>query len=106
MAINRPQSQSPVDPSTSMETKPSASDVSPVVPKHVIYKLLGFTAAMITTPIGMYFVTVDFGGSATVGGITAAITANVVLFTYIWVAWQDDKEEREALAGKNEKKAQ
>lgn len=30
--------------------------------RHVIYKLLGFTVAMITTPVGMYFVTVDFGG--------------------------------------------
>jgi len=31
---------------------------------HVIYKLLGFTLAMVAGPIGTYFITVDtiFGG--------------------------------------------
>ncbi|KJZ79140.1 Vacuolar ATPase assembly integral membrane protein VMA21 [Hirsutella minnesotensis 3608] len=35
------------------------SNISPAVPKHVIFKLLGFTLAMIVIPIGSYFVTVD-----------------------------------------------
>lgn len=108
MATRRPQSQSPADPSTSIETKPSASDVSPVVPKwvdqilllaildpiksingnsnpkhrHVIYKLLGFTVAMITTPIGMYFVTVDFGGMLYLPGPEAVCSRVYILCMY------------------------
>ncbi|KAF9892900.1 vacuolar ATPase assembly integral membrane protein vma21 [Aspergillus nanangensis] len=92
--------------SSAAEKSPTDSDVSPAVPAHVIYKLLGFTLAMITTPIGMYFVMNNFGASATFSGITAAITANVILFSYIWVAWQEDQEEREELAKKKQKKAQ
>jgi hypothetical protein len=30
-----------------------------LIPRDVIYKLLGFTAAMIAGPIGMYFLTVN-----------------------------------------------
>ncbi|GKZ17132.1 vacuolar ATPase assembly integral membrane protein vma21 [Aspergillus brasiliensis] len=86
--------------------KPSDSDVTPAVPTNVIFKLLGFSLAMVIIPIGMYFVTVDFGASATVGGIVAAIMANVVLFAYIYVAWKDDQAEREADAKYKEKKAQ
>ncbi|EAW09435.1 vacuolar ATPase assembly integral membrane protein VMA21 [Aspergillus clavatus NRRL 1] len=86
--------------------KPDSSDVTPAVPADVIYKLLGFTAAMIVGPIGMYFVTVDFGASSTVAGVTAAVTANVILFTYIYVAWLEDKEDREVAAKRKEKKAQ
>ncbi|KAL4879570.1 vacuolar ATPase assembly integral membrane protein vma21 [Aspergillus karnatakaensis] len=74
----------------------AVSDTSPAVPAHVIYKLIGFTVAMITTPVGMYFVSVTFGASSTVAGIVAAVVANVILFLYIYVAWQEDKEEREA----------
>ncbi|KAL4783529.1 hypothetical protein BJX76DRAFT_251453 [Aspergillus varians] len=82
--------------------KPSEfdSDTSPAVPMHVIWKLVGFTVAMITTPVGMYFVSVSLGTSATVAGIIAAVMANVILFLYIYVAWQEDKEEREAEATK------
>ncbi|PLB52694.1 hypothetical protein P170DRAFT_472586 [Aspergillus steynii IBT 23096] len=107
MASRRPHAQSPADtvPPSGSE-KPSDSDVSPAVPTHVIFKLLGFTAAMISTPIGMYFVAVTFGASTTIAGVIAAITANVVLFAYIYVAWQEDQEEREALTKKKEKKAQ
>ncbi|KAA8645945.1 hypothetical protein EYZ11_002522 [Aspergillus tanneri] len=127
MASRRPQAQSAAAP-PSVGEKPSDSDVTPAVPSNVIFKLLGFSAAMISSPIGMYFVAVEFGGdyylrlpiwffngdvlsnhsaaSSTVAGIAAAITANVVLFAYIYVAWQDDQEEREALAKKKEKKAQ
>lgn len=81
---------------------------------------------MVVGPIGMYFVTVNSGGmsffhqtsnfslfetltriaSPTVAGLTAAITANLVLFGYIYVAWLDDREEREAASKRNEKKAQ
>ncbi|KAL4810179.1 VMA21-like domain-containing protein [Aspergillus unguis] len=82
------------------------SDTSPAVPMHVIYKLIGFTLAMITTPVGMYFVSVSFGASTTVAGIIAAVMANVILFLYIYVAWQEDKEEREEAKKKKGGKAQ
>ena len=45
-------------------------------------------------------------GSATYAGITAAVTANVVLFAYIFVAWRDDQGERAADDKSKEKKAQ
>lgn len=90
---------------------------------NVIFKLLGFTMAMVAAPISMYFLTVNsiFSGqsgfqpiartviltlgigNSTFAGATAAVTANVVLFAYIFVAWQEDKGER---AAEQEKKAQ
>jgi hypothetical protein len=38
--------------------------------------------------------------STTVAGIIAAVMANIILFLYIYVAWQEDKEEREADAAR------
>ena len=52
------------------------------------------------------FVLIVQTASATVGGIVAAIMANVVLFAYIFVAWKDDQAEREADAKQKAKKAQ
>ncbi|KAK4550384.1 vacuolar ATPase assembly integral membrane protein vma21 [Oleoguttula mirabilis] len=74
------------------------SNISPAVPGSVIAKLLGFTFAMITLPIGSYFVTVNnlFGGNATYAGALAAFMANVVLIGYVIVAFLDDKGDREA----------
>ncbi|KKK12098.1 hypothetical protein P175DRAFT_0487172 [Aspergillus ochraceoroseus IBT 24754] len=92
--------------STPADQPPTDSDVSPAVPTHVILKLIGFTVAMITTPVGMYFVSVSFGASTTVAGIVAAVMANVILVLYVYVAWQEDKEEREAEAKKRSKKAE
>ncbi|KAK4939323.1 vacuolar ATPase assembly integral membrane protein vma21 [Elasticomyces elasticus] len=72
------------------------SDTSPAVPGHVIYKLLGFTFAMIVIPIGSYFMTVNvvFRGNSTYAGALAAIMANVVLIGYIIVAMREDQSER------------
>ncbi|KAL4960603.1 vacuolar ATPase assembly integral membrane protein VMA21 [Aspergillus stella-maris] len=89
------------------DTRDVSSDTSPAVPSHVIWKLIGFSVAMITTPVGMYFVATTFGASATIGGILAAVMANIILFLYIYVAWQEDKEEQAAEAAKKKgKKAQ
>ncbi|KAL5337281.1 hypothetical protein BJX70DRAFT_399751 [Aspergillus crustosus] len=97
MAARRPgKSYADVAASPSEKHTEVDSDISPAVPSHVIWKLIGFTAAMITTPVGMYYVSVTFGATPTVGGIVAAVMANVILFLYIYVAWQEDKEEREA----------
>jgi len=82
---------------------PGKSNIAPAVPADVIYKLLGFTLAMVILPIGTYFVSVDtvFGGNSTYAGAAAAIMANVVLVGYVVVAMMEDqseaieKEERE-----------
>jgi len=71
------------------------SNIAPAVPAHVIFKLLGFTLAMIVGPIGTYFLTLNnvFGGNSTYAGATAAIMANVVLVGYVIVAFMEDQSE-------------
>ncbi|KAL8682173.1 MAG: hypothetical protein Q9186_001794 [Xanthomendoza sp. 1 TL-2023] len=81
------------------------SDIAPAVPATVIAKLLGFTAAMVGGPIGVYFLTLNtiFRGNSTWAGATAAIVANVVLVAYVIVAMKEDQSEKLA-AEENEKK--
>ncbi|KAJ5864452.1 uncharacterized protein N7529_006368 [Penicillium soppii] len=107
MSARRPHNASYADAAAKPAPK-SSSDVSPAVPTDVIYKLLGFTVAMVAAPIGMYFLTVNtiFSGSSTLAGGTAAVTANVVLFAYIYVAWMEDQEDRKALNKPDSKKGQ
>jgi len=80
------------------------SIIAPAVPAHVIYKLLGFTLAMVVGPIGSYFLTLNtiFGGNSTYAGALAAIIANVVLIGYVIVAFQEDQTE--ALEAKEKEK--
>lgn len=82
------------------------SNITPAVPAHVIYKLLGFTFAMIVAPIGTYFLTVDtiFRGNSTWAGASAAIMANVVLIGYVIVAFQEDQSDALEAAEKEKKK--
>jgi hypothetical protein len=82
------------------------SDIAPAVPAHVIYKLLGFTLAMVVGPIGSYFVTLNtlFGGNSTYAGAFAAIMANVVLIGYVLVAFNEDQTEALEAAEKEKKK--
>ncbi|KAK5009512.1 vacuolar ATPase assembly integral membrane protein vma21 [Elasticomyces elasticus] len=72
------------------------SNITPAVPSSVIAKLLGFTFAMITLPISTYFLTLNtlFSGNSTWAGASAAIIANVVLLSYVVVAFWDDQSER------------
>ncbi|KAF1351158.1 hypothetical protein BDV97DRAFT_164563 [Delphinella strobiligena] len=83
------------------------SNISPAVPKEVIYKLLFFTFAMIVAPISSYFLTLNavYSGNSTYAGATAAIVANVVLIGYVIVAFQEDQADR-AEAEKDAKKSQ
>ncbi|KAJ9615430.1 vacuolar ATPase assembly integral membrane protein vma21 [Cladophialophora chaetospira] len=92
-------------PSTSAQI----SDTTPAVPAAVIYKLLGFTAAMICIPIGSYFLSVNtiFKGksirNASYAGAFAAILANVVLVAYIIVAMREDQSENIEAEAKRKK---
>ncbi|KAF2118459.1 VMA21-like domain-containing protein [Lophiotrema nucula] len=72
------------------------SDITPAVPSHVIWKLLSFTFAMFTLPLGTYFFTKAFvfRGNSTYAGALAAIMANVVLIGYVVVAMKEDQSER------------
>ncbi|SLM40061.1 vacuolar atpase assembly integral membrane protein vma21 [Lasallia pustulata] len=81
------------------------SDITPAVPAAVIYKLLGFTAAMVAGPIGTYFLTLNwvFRGNSTFAGATAAIMANVVLVAYVIVAMKEDQSEKMAADEKAKK---
>jgi len=81
------------------------SIIAPAVPAHVIYKLLGFTLAMVVGPIGSYFLTLNtlFGGNSTYAGALAAIMANVVLIGYVIVAFQEDQSEALEAAEKAKK---
>ncbi|UNI15165.1 vacuolar ATPase assembly integral membrane protein vma21 [Purpureocillium takamizusanense] len=82
------------------------SNISPVVPTHVILKLLGFTLAMIVVPIGSYFLTVDtvFKGNSSYAGGLAALLANAVLVAYVVVAMKEDQSELNAASRQETKK--
>lgn len=99
------------------------AEVNTETPRHsdVIYKLLFFTVAMISSPLLVYFLSRDklfngmsharsclgaltllfvshsiilnchCTGNATFAGVAAVVTVNLVLFAYIFVAWTDDK---------------
>ncbi|KAK3107964.1 vacuolar ATPase assembly integral membrane protein vma21 [Teratosphaeriaceae sp. CCFEE 6253] len=88
------------------ETREAKSDVTPAVAPATIAKLLAFTFAMVTLPIGSYFMSLNmlFGGNSTYAGGFAAFMANVVLIGYVIVAFQDDKTEQ-AIDAANEKKS-
>jgi hypothetical protein len=45
-------------------------------------------------------------GNSTWAGISAAVTANIILIAYIVVAWKEDQGDRAAEEKRKEKKAQ
>lgn len=81
------------------------SNITPAVPATVIYKLLAFTLAMFAGPILTYFLSLKtiFRGNSTFAGATAAIMANVVLISYVVMAFQDDQTETLEAAEKEKK---
>jgi len=106
MATRRIISSEKIAPEKDVPSVSQRSDIAPAVPAHVIYKLLGFTAAMIVCPLGSYFLTLNtlFGGNSTYSGATAAIVANVVLVGYVIVAMKEDQSEALEAAEKEKKK--
>ncbi|KAF9735766.1 Vacuolar ATPase assembly integral membrane protein vma-21 [Paraphaeosphaeria minitans] len=84
---------------------PGPSNIAPAVPASVLFKLLSFTFAMVTLPIGTYFFITNYVlvGNNTVAGALAAVMANVVLIAYIVMAYQDDQAEQKEDAEKEKK---
>ncbi|CZT03418.1 hypothetical protein WAI453_012346 [Rhynchosporium graminicola] len=91
---NVPGEKTPLEKSLSQNLG-EKSIIAPAVPGHVIFKLLGFTLAMVVCPIGSYFLTLNmvFKGNSTWAGATAALLANVVLMGYVLVAFNEDQTE-------------
>jgi hypothetical protein len=100
----RGEKPTPSSVSSSTSSPDGPSDIRPAVASSVIYKLLIFTLAMITVPIGSYFLSVRtvFEGNPTFAGGLAALMANVVLIAYIFVAVRDDQAEQQERVKKDE----
>ncbi|KAF1948807.1 hypothetical protein CC80DRAFT_296780 [Byssothecium circinans] len=81
------------------------SNITPAVPSSVIWTLLYFTFAMVTLPLGSYFFSVRyvFNGNTTYAGALAALMANVVLITYVVLAFKDDQAEQQEEQEKKKK---
>ncbi|GJN89328.1 hypothetical protein Rhopal_002308-T1 [Rhodotorula paludigena] len=65
----------------------------------VMNKLLLFTVAMVTLPIGTYFLSRDYvyspGTSLTYPALSAVVVANGVLGAFIYVAFREDAQDAE-----------
>ena len=67
------------------------------VPRSVIIKLLVFSLLMVIAPLGTYYLLYYIlSYSSTISGISAAVSANIVLFCYILLAFMegDDVEKK------------
>ncbi|EAS28888.1 vacuolar ATPase assembly integral membrane protein VMA21 [Coccidioides immitis RS] len=71
----------------------------PGYPQQVLWKLIIYSIAVLVLPLSAYFYSVNyvFDGNTTYAGATAAITANLILFSYIVVAMREDKGDQEQL---------
>jgi hypothetical protein len=100
-----PRADKPSPSSSTSSLAAGPSDIRPAVPSSVIAKLLIFTLAMVTVPLGTYFLSVRtvFVGNPTFAGGLAALMANVVLIGYIVVAVREDQSEQEEAAAARRK---
>ncbi|EEP82783.1 predicted protein [Uncinocarpus reesii 1704] len=78
----------------------------PGYPQQVLTKLIAYAVAVVVLPISAYFYSVNnlFDGDTTYAGAMAAITANLVLFSYIVLALREDKGDRQKLQQAEEEK--
>ncbi|KAI7881034.1 hypothetical protein K492DRAFT_207102 [Lichtheimia hyalospora FSU 10163] len=83
--------------SSSQGRLPLGSDkAAAAVSKWVVFKLLAFTIAMFSVPIGTYYATLEriFDGNGTYAAGAAAAMVNVVALGYIIAASLEDKSEK------------
>ncbi|KAJ2614167.1 vacuolar ATPase assembly integral membrane protein vma21 [Coemansia sp. RSA 1365] len=75
--------------------KHAEAESAPQIPGNVVGKLVAFSLLLLIMPILAYFLSLKlvFAGSTTPSAITAAVTANVVLAGYVYVAWVEDVDE-------------
>ncbi|KAJ2781542.1 vacuolar ATPase assembly integral membrane protein vma21 [Coemansia javaensis] len=70
----------------------SAQDALARIPGSVVGKLVAFSVLLLVVPLLAYFASLRlvFGGSTTPAAITAAVSANLVLAAYVYVAWTEE----------------
>ncbi|PIA19473.1 hypothetical protein COEREDRAFT_36593 [Coemansia reversa NRRL 1564] len=75
--------------------KHTEAENAPQIPGSVVGKLVAFSLLLLVIPILAYFLSLKFvfAGSTTPSAITAAVTANIVLAGYVYVAWVEDTDE-------------
>ncbi|TFY83829.1 hypothetical protein EWM64_g196 [Hericium alpestre] len=71
----------------------------------VLIKLVVFSISLGVVPLGSYFFTEKYvwNGNSTYAAITAIISANIVLVSYIILSLLEDREERKIITGEIEK---
>ncbi|BEJ12473.1 hypothetical protein CspHIS471_0209330 [Cutaneotrichosporon sp. HIS471] len=88
-------------PSGKMAVAPQQEGIQP----RVLGKLITFALLMAVVPIGMYFSSLNwlYDGNTTYAALTAVVAANIVLASYVYLAFAEDAAERTEV---KEKKAQ
>ncbi|KAK6541140.1 vacuolar ATPase assembly integral membrane protein vma21 [Orbilia ellipsospora] len=78
-----------------MQAEKMKNNPGPAIPNDVLFKLFGFTLAMLIGPIGCYYLSTNyiFPGSTVLGASIAAVMANVVLFAFVIVAMREPDDD-------------
>ncbi|KAF3938431.1 hypothetical protein ABW19_dt0202012 [Dactylella cylindrospora] len=89
--------ESPAVLPKAMQAEKMKANPGAPIPAHVLYKLFGFTVAMLFGPLGCYYITVNylFPGSTVLGASIAAVVANIVLVGFVFVAMKEDDEDKD-----------
>jgi hypothetical protein len=78
-----------------MDSKKEAESAGehPAIPRSVVINLVTFSVLMATAPLATYYLLYYIlSYSSTLAGISAAVSANIVLFCYIIIAYLEDEK--------------